>query len=209
MWVLLSQLSQQGNPTPILQIGGYNVGPWELPALVIVMLLITYLIMNFFKKNNFRSETDGNEQLLFEKSESQRNLVIRRMLALLVDFGLIMLIGWLLGKVLFVQLSLLGKLGSLVGYTILILYFGIFNSRVSSGQTLGKRITDICVTGSNNEKIGIPKSLARAFILLMPFLANFAETDFILLNRIVGVLVWGVPFRRDILFIRFKKMGSS
>lgn len=92
----------------------------------------------------------------------------RRFFAWLVDtlvLGLTgMLIGWLWAP-LWYQI---GPYGRFVGLPIIAIYFGLLNSRVGGGQTLGKRWLKIAVRDRHNKPISVGRSLLRIAILAAP-----------------------------------------
>ncbi|MFK8050032.1 MAG: RDD family protein [Halioglobus sp.] len=99
----------------------------------------------------------------------------RRIGALLIDVVLLGFLGSMLGLVFESAFVELGGWGRVVGFAIALVYFGVMNSRISGGQTVGKRILDLRVIGSDNLPIGTRKSLVRAAILAIPFSLNGAQ----------------------------------
>ncbi|MDY6867802.1 MAG: RDD family protein [Chloroflexota bacterium] len=96
----------------------------------------------------------------------------RRIGALVVDIIILGVVGFGLGLV-FGELFIdLGSWGRLVGFGIALLYFGLLNSSVGNGQTLGKRLLSIRVVDEGNNTIGLPRSFARYFVLGLPLFLN-------------------------------------
>lgn len=96
----------------------------------------------------------------------------RRIAALVVDMFVLGAVGYGLG-LLFEQWFLeIGGWGRLVGFVIALGYFGILNSRIGNGQTLGKRLLDIRVVNGDNATIGLPRAFARYVVLGVPFFLN-------------------------------------
>ncbi|MGY5452842.1 RDD family protein [Agarivorans sp. MS3-6] len=99
----------------------------------------------------------------------------RRIGALLIDsvilgvFGLIL--GWFLEDT-FVQL---GGWGRLIGFVISISYFGVMNSALVDGQTIGKIILNIMVVDSSGSTISLARSFLRYSFLAVPFSLNGAQ----------------------------------
>lgn len=99
----------------------------------------------------------------------------RRIGALIIDTIILGIIGQCLGFFLETLLVEIGVWGRLVGFSIALVYFGILNSKIGRGQTLGKKILKIKVVDSNNELIGPLKSFARYSVLAIPFSLNGAQ----------------------------------
>lgn len=99
----------------------------------------------------------------------------RRIGALVVDTLILGIVGMVLGlffESIFVQL---GGYGRLVGFSIALIYFGIMNSSITGGQTIGKKLLKLRVVDSNNSPIHVGKSVLRYFILALPFSLNGAQ----------------------------------
>ena len=69
----------------------------------------------------------------------------------------------------------LGGWGRIIGFLIALIYFGILNSKLFGGQTLGKRALELKVVNSDNQTIDIPRSFARFSILGILFFLNGAH----------------------------------
>lgn len=98
----------------------------------------------------------------------------RRLFAFAIDTCLIGIIGFLLGLFLFDYFVQLGGWARLVGFGTALLYFGLMNSVVFQGQTIGKRLTKIKVVSKNGESLGVGKSFLRFGIVGIPFFLNGA-----------------------------------
>lgn len=99
----------------------------------------------------------------------------RRIGALLIDALILGIFGQILGiffEGFFVGIGLWGRL---IGFSIALIYFGILNSKITNGQTIGKRLLKIRVVNKYNDPIGIPRSVLRYTILSIPFLLNGAD----------------------------------
>lgn len=82
----------------------------------------------------------------------------RRIGALVVDTLVLGVLGSVAGLFLediFVQL---GGWGRLIGFVVSITYFGVMNSSLANGQTIGKRILNIKVVDSSNSTISCTSS---------------------------------------------------
>ena len=95
-----------------------------------------------------------------------------RLLALGVDLGLLFMVGSLLGMLFEDRLAQLGVWGRLVGFALVVFYFGLLNSRMGQGQTLGKRLLRVRVVDAKGELISLGRSLLRAVILGAIFLLD-------------------------------------
>jgi len=91
-----------------------------------------------------------------------------RILAFAVDIMLLGFFGRLLGLLFFKQFAELGQWGNLVGFPVALLYFGILNSKIGGGQTIGKKLLRIKVVGKNTDYIRLRASLLRSAILILP-----------------------------------------
>jgi uncharacterized RDD family membrane protein YckC len=98
-----------------------------------------------------------------------------RVLALIVDGLVLGGIGWVLGATMFDTLAQLGGWGRVIGFVIALAYFGILNSRVGGGQTLGKRFIGIRVQSLDGSLLSLPRSFARYVVLGVPFFLNNAS----------------------------------
>lgn len=98
----------------------------------------------------------------------------RRIGALLIDGLILGFVGFLSGLVLEDYFVQIGGWGRLIGFSIALIYFGILNSSINNGQTIGKALLKINVVDSNNQFISAPKSFLRYFILGTPFYLNNA-----------------------------------
>ncbi len=89
--------------------------------------------------------------------------------ALLIDCLTLGLIGFLLSTFLSGVFTYMGRYGTLVGFVITMLYFGIQNSYLCKGQTIGKRVCKIKVVAQNGNFLSLEKSLVRTLILTSSF----------------------------------------
>lgn len=93
----------------------------------------------------------------------------RRIGALIVDTLILALGGFVLGlflKSVFIQM---GAWAALVGFGISLGYFGVLNSAIGNGQTLGKKLLGIRVVDINNQTISFGRSLLRYAVYGIPF----------------------------------------
>lgn len=96
----------------------------------------------------------------------------RRFLAWFIDLLILGVIGQIIGIVFSSFLFSIGPYGRPIGLLFTIPYFGIMNSSLGGGQTLGKRIMKIAVRNKNNEPIKLWQSLSRILLLALPSLFN-------------------------------------
>lgn len=96
----------------------------------------------------------------------------RRLGAFAIDTILLGLVGMLLGWALFDSFARMGAYARLVGFAIALGYFGIGNSRIGAGQTLGKRLLGVRVVDAHDRLLSFPRALVRYVVLGVPFLAN-------------------------------------
>jgi len=143
----------------------------------------------------------------------------RRVFAFIIDCLIIGIAGFILGLFMFGFLSRLGPLGLLLGFGIAIAYFGILNSHIGRGQTLGKKWLGINVVGRDGQYISVPKSFLRYTVLSLPFFLNgvsipLPETlaDTFMPNALslaAGLIVFGVGGSIIYLYIFNRRTRQS
>jgi uncharacterized RDD family membrane protein YckC len=140
----------------------------------------------------------------------------RRLLAFLIDVTLIGFVGLILGTIFFDTFASMGGWGRLVGYSIGLLYFGIANSSVGDGQTIGKKLLKLRVVSSNGELLSMGRSFLRYSILTIPYFLNGlilptpdSISAQILLNLFLGLVVIGLGLSTVYLFIFNRKTRQS
>jgi uncharacterized RDD family membrane protein YckC len=77
----------------------------------------------------------------------------RRIGAFFIDSFVLGLFGLSLGiffETFFVEIGIWGRL---IGFSIALMYFGVMNSAISNGQTLGKRVLKLRVVNSDNGSV--------------------------------------------------------
>lgn len=115
-----------------------------------------YLKENFMENNN--SNVNNNCYVFW-----------KRILAFWTDSILLLIVAYVLLTLFKNQLFSIGNWGILIGFAIFMLYYGLQNSRLCGGQTLGKRLFKIKVVDFNNQFLSVQKSLLRALILTPMF----------------------------------------
>lgn len=63
-------------------------------------------------------------------------------------------------------------LGRPIGLLLIIPYFGLMNSKIGDGQTIGKRLLKIAVRNKSNEPIELGRAITRILIIYLPILLN-------------------------------------
>ena len=99
----------------------------------------------------------------------------KRVGALFIDGLLLGVVGFLLGLALEDYFVQIGGWGRLIGFSISLIYFGVLNSSINNGQTVGKALLKINVVDSSNNNISIAKSFLRYCVLGTPFYLNNAR----------------------------------
>lgn len=98
----------------------------------------------------------------------------RRFLAYLVDISILGFVGYRAGDALFDMFSHLGPWGRLVGFCVALPYFGILESRIGGGQSIGKRWLKLRVVDARGSTLSFRKTLARCAVFAVPsFLFGF------------------------------------
>jgi uncharacterized RDD family membrane protein YckC len=92
----------------------------------------------------------------------------RRFFAFMVDLVVLGVVAEGLGFLFANPLYEIGPFGQLLGLVFILPYFGVMNSRLCGGQTLGKKLFKIAVRGADNLPISLGKSFLRAVLLIAP-----------------------------------------
>jgi len=101
----------------------------------------------------------------------------RRLGALILDLILLGIVGWLIGAVLFDSLARMGDWARLIGFAIALAYFGLLDSRLHAGRTLGNKLFDVRVVDIRGASLSIPRSLLRYTVLSAPYFLNYLSVD--------------------------------
>ena len=137
----------------------------------------------------------------------------KRLGAFVIDSIILGIVGYILGVFFSSWFIEIGAWGRLLGFTIALLYFGLLNSKIFDGQTLGKKVFEIKVVDSNNKTIGVLKSFARYAILGTPFFLKGAQLPdefiFSLSIYLLTFLVFGGMFAIVYLYIFNRKTRQS
>lgn len=117
---------------------------------------------------------EGNNQ-----NEAEKNIKLicgfwRRILALIIDGAILGIVGIIIGTLFFDFFAALGSWGRILGFVVALCYFGILNSSIGNGQTIGKRLLKIQVADNETNTISPIKSFLRYIILGVPYFLNGA-----------------------------------
>jgi uncharacterized RDD family membrane protein YckC len=93
----------------------------------------------------------------------------RRLGAFFIDILILVIVGLLLGLVLESVFVKIGAWGGLIGFSITLFYFGIMDSKFTSGQTFGKKALKIRVVNEDNQTINIFRSFVRYLVIGIPY----------------------------------------
>lgn len=113
---------------------------------------------------------DGSDHLT---SNVPRERIIgalwRRLVAALIDAIVVGIIGALVALPFFDALSRLGAWGRLLGFCLALPYYGLLNSRIGNGQTLGKRWLRLQLVNAHSDTISVPSAFIRFLAFSAPF----------------------------------------
>ncbi|HSH39809.1 MAG TPA: RDD family protein [Chthoniobacterales bacterium] len=98
----------------------------------------------------------------------------RRLLGFFLDTLLLSVPAFVAGVFLFDQFAALGNWGRLVGLVIALVYFGVLNSSIGGGQTVGKRCFRTRTVDNANHSIDLGRSILRFNVIALPFFLNGA-----------------------------------
>jgi uncharacterized RDD family membrane protein YckC len=96
----------------------------------------------------------------------------RRLAAYALDSFILLLVGFVLSLFLRHIFMQMGAWGLLMGLTIAGLYFGLMNSAIGRGQTLGKRVFKLEVIDREGRHLSPGRSVLRYLIFAFPFYLN-------------------------------------
>jgi Predicted membrane protein/domain len=138
----------------------------------------------------------------------------RRLGAFVIDLILLGIAGMILGALFFDPLARMGAYARLIGFAIALAYFGLCNSRIGGGQTLGKRWLGVRVVDAHDQLLSLPRSLLRYTVLGIPFFANGLPVDPRLvmsgpLGYLLALVVFGGMFAIVYLYIFNRRTRQS
>ena len=121
--------------------------------------------------------------------------VWRRLFAFLVDAILLGIVGAIVGAAFFDTLVRMGPLARIVGFCIALCYFGLFDSSVGNGQTIGKRFLRLKVVDAQGAMLSLEEAILRFIIFAVPFFANGLSLPISrapwVVSALLGILVFG------------------
>jgi uncharacterized RDD family membrane protein YckC len=138
----------------------------------------------------------------------------RRLGAFVIDLILLGIVGVIIGALLFDTFARMGAYAKLIGFVIALAYFGICNSRMGGGQTLGKRWLGVRVVDAHDQLLSLPRSLLRYIVLGVPFFANGLPLDPELamstpIGYLLALVVFGGMFAIIYLYIFNRRTRQS
>jgi uncharacterized RDD family membrane protein YckC len=137
----------------------------------------------------------------------------RRLLAIVLDGLILGIVGFLSGLFFFDFYAQLGGWGRLIGFGIDSIYFGVLNSAIGKGQTIGKRIMRIEVTNKLGKHITLGQSLLRNTILGVPFFLNgiIAPVNLVMspIGYVIGFIIYGIGGAIIYLYIFNRRTRQS
>jgi uncharacterized RDD family membrane protein YckC len=117
-----------------------------------------------------------------------------RFFAFMIDALLLAALGHCLGFIFFDFLAGLGVWGSLFGYSITLVYFGLCESNIFNGQSLGKKALKIKIVSSSGSLLSLQSSLLRTSVFCAPYFLFNATINFIALP------VWAIWLNNFIVY---------
>jgi uncharacterized RDD family membrane protein YckC len=96
----------------------------------------------------------------------------RRLFAFLLDGVLLGVLGFCIGLAAYDNLVALGDWGRALGFCIALGYFGVMDSELTGGQTVGKLLTGIKVVTATGVPLRVGASTLRATIFCIPLLSK-------------------------------------
>lgn len=91
----------------------------------------------------------------------------RRVFAFLTDGAILAFVGGLASALLAERAYTLGNWALLGGFLVALIYFGIMNSRIGNGRTVGKLLCGLQVVDVEGNTISVPTSFLRSAIVLI------------------------------------------
>lgn len=137
----------------------------------------------------------------------------RRSLAFTIDAALFAVLGLVVGALFFDSLANLGPWGRLIGFVVTLVYFGVFDSSIGRGQTLGKRLMHIHVVGRTGELIAPPRAFARYAVLAAPVFLNQLMLPVSALRGpltvVISIVIFGLGGASVYLFVFNRRTRQS
>lgn len=137
----------------------------------------------------------------------------RRIWALFFDALFLGLVGCTLSLCLTAQFVQMGWYGRLVGLGVMLAYFGILNSRIGKGQSIGKRLLHIKVVNQAGEYISPAESFGRSLIMGLPFFLNGImlppSSLTLVISGVIGFLAFGLALPTLYLYLCNRKSRQT
>jgi uncharacterized RDD family membrane protein YckC len=137
----------------------------------------------------------------------------RRFLGLLLDLILLGVVGFGLGTALFDVFVGMGVWGRLVGFVIAGLYFGLLDSGLGGGRTVGKMVMGLRVVGADGNGISLGLSFLRYSIWAVPYFLNDLPVSVTILmggmGILLGLLLWVTLFALIYLLVFNRRTRQS
>jgi uncharacterized RDD family membrane protein YckC len=128
----------------------------------------------------------------------------KRAVAYFLDWILLAVVGTCIGYLSFDALASIGVWGGAIGFAISIAYFGICDSRLRNGQSLGKVAMNIRVLTRDGTALNVSPAFARAAILLVPYFLIGIPFDLVAhfwSGVILSTLIFGTAFSLAYLLV--------
>jgi hypothetical protein len=104
----------------------------------------------------------------------------------------------------------MGGWGRMVGFCVAMAYFGVMNSSICQGRTIGKRLMGIEVVDATGRNISLPRSCLRYLILGVPFFLNGAPIAYSgPAAYVAGFLVLGLGASIPYLYVFNRRTRQS
>ncbi len=108
------------------------------------------------------------------------------------------IIGVIAGSLLQEQFAALGAWGRVVGFIVTLTYFGVTESGLGGGQSLGMKVLGMRVVSQTGEALSLPAAFIRAAIFCLAYFLNGAGFDLDVGNEWtamgVSLLIFGLIF---------------
>jgi len=118
------------------------------------------------------SDTTHDEHLSLTRGKPPIAGFWYRVVSFLIDSVILAAPAYLLGFMFFQFAENLGQGGRVFGFIVALLYFGLLDSRIGNGQTIGKRLLQIRVVDHQGQTLSLSRSVLRFLILAVPYFLN-------------------------------------
>jgi uncharacterized RDD family membrane protein YckC len=121
----------------------------------------------------------------------------KRVVAYFLDWILLAVVGMCIGFFLFDALAGIGIWGGAIGFVTAMIYFGICDSRIRNGQSVGKIAMKIRVVSRSGAPLRVPPAFLRAAILLVPYFLIGIPFDLVAhfwSGILLSMLIFGTAF---------------